>query len=44
MRGGLAASSSRTDGRDLGLIKELERRVEALDETLQAEVSFLRVV
>jgi hypothetical protein len=30
--------SSRTDSQALGLIKELERRVEALDETIQAEV------
>lgn len=39
MKGGLAASSSGTDSRALGLVKELERRVEALDETTtQAEV------
>jgi hypothetical protein len=43
MRGGLAASSSGTDSRALGLVKELERRVEALDdealdETTEAEV------
>ena len=34
----MAASSSGTDSRALGLAKELERRVEALDETTQAEV------
>ena len=35
MRGSLAV---RTDGQALGLVKELERRVDALDETIQAEV------
>ena len=38
MRGGLAVRTSGTDNQALGLVKELERRVEALDETIQAEV------
>ena len=38
MSGGLTASPSGTDGRVLDLVKELERRVEALDGTTQAEV------
>ena len=38
MKGGLTALSSGTDGRALYLVKELERRVEALDDTTQAEV------
>ena len=39
MKGGLVASSSSKDTRALGLVRELERRVEALDEaTTQAEV------
>ena len=38
MRGGLAVSSSRRSGRALGMVKELERRVEALDEAMQAGV------
>ena len=29
---------NRTDSQALGLVRELERRVEALDETIQAEV------
>ena len=44
LRGGLAASSSRTDSQALGMVKELERRVEALDETVQTEVgSYSRI-
>ena len=38
-RGALAASSSGKNSQALGLTKELERRVEALDEHIQAEVS-----
>lgn len=39
MREGLAIRANGAENQALGLIKELERRVEALDETVQAEVS-----
>ena len=38
MKGGLAVSSSRISSKALGVVKELERRVEALDEAVQVEV------
>jgi hypothetical protein len=44
MRGSLAVRTSGAESRALGLVKELERRVEALDETIQAEVgSFMSI-
>lgn len=44
LRGDLPVSSSRSDSQGLSLVNELERRVEALDETVQTEVgSYSRI-